>query len=121
MVLWLLSLGLYLGSALSLPCSLPRTRAFSFIFACVFCVWCAHTYLRLYVCGHTQKPEVDIICLPSLLLLRQGLSLDLELTDEARLARQRPWGIPLRAGITGALPNFLGFYVDIQTLVFKLS
>lgn len=83
----------------------------------------ARTYVLMFVCVWTHI-KVDVICLPSLLLLRQGLSLFLDLTDEASLARQRPWGVPsaspVRAGITGRLPSFLGFYVDIQTLLLKL-
>jgi hypothetical protein len=54
-VLWLLSYGLYLGSSLSSPCSLPRTRAFSFISACVcMCVCGVCMYVPMFICVWTH-------------------------------------------------------------------
>lgn len=69
LMLWLLNWLLHL----SLPfLSLPRTRGICMWFAVCICV---------HMCVRTWKPEVDIICLPPLLFLRQGLSLNPCLTD----------------------------------------
>lgn len=122
MVLWLLSQGLYLAPPFPFLVAYQEQRHFHSCLHVYLCVVC--TYVLTFICVWTHI-KVDIICLSSLLLLRQGLSLGLDLTDEASLARQRPWGIPsassVRAGITGGLPSFLGFYVDIQALLLKLS
>lgn len=77
MMLWLLNWLLHL----SLPfLSLPRTRGFLLIVPVHLFVVCI-VYLCSRVCVHTWKPEVDLISLPPLLLLIQGLSLNLGLAD----------------------------------------
>lgn len=86
-------------------------------------------YLCSYVCGYTERPENGIICLPSLLLPRQGLSLNL--ISQINIAEifhfpgesHLPPPPKVNAGIIGRLPKPPGLYVGsgVQTLVLEVS
>lgn len=69
----------------------PTSVCVCFCMCAYKCAWvCMCAYKRAWVCG-SQKSTLSIVSC----VLGQGLSLDLELPDQARLLSQQAPGIPL--------------------------
>lgn len=103
-----------------------------FIFACIYvhmhvssvCV-CAHLMQRHgdtcpYVCQWRPEEDAGLICHSVPCVLRQGLTLNLELTDVARWTVSEPWGSPCLCLPSVSIPVCAEVGASIWTQVLTL-